>query len=198
MTATTETQLHLPHPRVRWLALGLAVTTGLLVGGCRSGDDSRDVPRTGSSITSRSPSQTADDSGLHEAGSDTCDIVSDEVTSEVLGIEVERREPHMDASGKVLSCIKGTKRVTDMSMAYYVSVSIIPTAGSMLLDRASSQAGGVPVSGLGDEAVYLSGLGTLLVTDGGDGVQIQVVKAGRPGEQQDVVTVAEDVLDRRG
>jgi hypothetical protein len=207
MTPSTETSKP-PRPRCRLLVLGLAVTTGLLISGCGSGDDSSDASGAEPTETSSGPSplvttsapanQTTEDSRPGEADGDTCDIVSDEVASEVLGIEIERREPHTDATGKSLSCIKGTKRVTDMSEAYYVSVSILPAAGSILLDQASSQADSVPVSGLGDEAVYLSSLGALLITESGDGIQVQVVKAGKPAEQQDAVTVAEDVLDRRG
>jgi hypothetical protein len=206
MTPPSEAPLRvLAGPRRRWLALGLAISTGLLISGCGPDDESSEASDTetssgpSASVTTSAPAtQTTDDGGESDADSDSCDIVSDEVASEVLGIEIERREPHTDATGKNLSCIKGTKRVTDMSKAYFVSVSILPAAGSLLFDQASSQAGSVPVSGLGDEAVYLSNIGAVLITDGGDGIQVQVVKAGKPAGQQDAVAVAEDVLDRRG
>jgi hypothetical protein len=205
MNPTTEAPLRSPR---RWLALGLLITTCLLVGGCGSGDSATDAsgaePTTstsgpsGSITTPATATPTPEDAGPGDAGGDACDIVSDEVAARVLGIGIERREPHTDATYQTLSCIKGTERVTDLSKSYYVSVSILPTAGSMLLDQASSEAGSVPVSGLGDQAVFLPGIGALLISDGGDGVQVQVVKAGKPAEQLDAVAVAHDVLERRG
>ena len=205
MNPTTEAPLRSPR---RWLALGLLVTGCLLVGGCGSGDSATDASAAeptassagpGASITTpTTATPTPDDSGAGEADSDACDLVSDEVAAQVLGTGIERREPHSDATYGTLSCIKGTERVTDLSKSYYVSVSILPAAGSMLLDQADSEAGSVPVSGLGDKAVYLPGIGALLISDGGDGVQVQVVKAGKPAEQQDAVAVAHDVLERRG
>jgi hypothetical protein len=206
MTPTREPSLPSRLRRRRWLTLGLAITTCVLVGGCGSGDNSTEASGVEQSTASSGPSAAdpvsstttpTSDSGGTEAG-DACDIVSDEVAAEVLGIEIQRREPHTDATYKTLSCIKGTERATDMSKVSYVSVSILPGAGSMLLDQASSEAGSVPVSGLGDEAVYLPGTGALLISDGVDGVQVQVVKAGKPAEQQDAVTVAQDVLERLG
>lgn len=193
------------EPRGRpWLAASLAVIA-LVATGCGSADKSNEA-ESGPSEHSAMPSVsgatpvTAPQAPRSEGGTgdSACDIVSDDVVSEVLGIAIERREPHAAATGKGLSCVKGTERVTDLSQASYVSVSIIPGAGAMLLDQARAQAGSVPVRGLGYEALYLSGLGALLFADGADGVQIQVVKAGKPGEQRDAVAVAEDVVDRLG
>ncbi len=72
------------------------------------------------------------------------------------------------------------------------------TEGGALADQAASEKGSKPVSGLGDRAHFLPNAGALFIIDDDDLVQVQVVKVGKPGSQQDCVTVAKDVLSKRG
>lgn len=75
----------------------------------------------------------------------------------------------------------------------YVSV-IYLTGGGVVVDQMSTQAGAVEVAGFGDKAGFLPSAGTLSIAVGADSYSIQVVKAGKPSNQADAVTVAEDVL----
>jgi len=75
-------------------------------------------------------------------------------------------------------------------------VSVI-VDGAVLVDQAGAEPGSQSVAGLGDRAVYLPGDGALFIADGADVVQVQVRRGDEAGSQQDCVTVATDVLDRR-
>ncbi len=181
--------------------LGAALITGVLAAGCGSDDGASSASTTtagstdtsGDSTTSTAASAT---DGSEEADGGACDIVSDEVAAEVLGVEIVRREGTADPASGGVGCIKGTERQVDLADGYYVSVSVVP-GGTTLVDEASAEEGSQPITGLGDRAVYLPSAGALFIADGTDAVSVQVVKAGVPASQQDCVTVAEDVLSRR-
>lgn len=188
--------------RRRWLVLAAALTAVLVTVGCGSGagEDSSSAAtglddRTGSSTTTATA-----DSGSEVASADGCDIVSDQVAADVLGVEIVRREAHGEPGSGSVSCIKGTARATgpvsDQSGTSFVSVAQVAGAAS-LVDEASAEAGSLSVAGVGDRAVFLPSAGVLFIADGADEMQVQVVKAGVPGSQQDCVTVANDMLERR-
>lgn len=185
---------------IRRQAVAAAViASGLLLVGCGS-DDSGDeaaTATTGAEDTAAAPSTVPADEGEEaETGGDACDIVSDEVAAEVLGIEIVRREATGEAGAASVGCIKGSERTGDPTGFSYVSVGVTAN-GAALVDEAGVSADSVVVDGLGDHAVYLPSAGALFVADGTDAVQIQVVLAGVPGSQDDAVAVATDVFDRR-
>ena len=111
----------------------------------------------------------------------------------MLGIEIVRREPNVDAATGGISCLKGTERVTDLTQAYYVSVSNIP-GGAVFLDQAIGEADYQPVPGVGDRAEFLASAGSLFIVAGTDLVTVQVVKGGAPSSLDGCITVAEEVL----
>ncbi|MEO5900690.1 MAG: hypothetical protein ABIR68_11265 [Ilumatobacteraceae bacterium] len=134
------------------------------------------------------------------AATDGCEIVSDTTAVAVLGVELARREGKVDTTGTSKSCIKGTARVvlgaggaTDLSAGFYVAVGVL-AGGAPLFDNAATEDGSLPVPGIGDRAAFNASIGTLFIVVGSTYVQIQVVKAGAPGNQQDTQTVATDVL----
>ncbi len=204
MTTAPETRrCTLCHPARGRGPLAIVAATlaaAVLTAGCGSGDGSDATPTTttaapgeasGESVTST----TATDAGTEEESGGACDIVSDEVVAEVLGVSVVRREPHGEPGGQIVSCIKGTDRADAPEDAFFVSVSVIAD-GAALVDQASGEQGSEPVAGLGDRAVFLPGDGALFIADGADVVQVQVHKGGERGSQQDCVTVANNVLER--
>lgn len=189
-----------------WRIPAAASIVVLLAAGCGSGDSSDTASpkasagqKAGSDDATTTTAATDPGKGdkANEENGDACDIVSDEVAADVLGIKIERREPHTDPSNNGVSCIKGTERTNDLANGAYVSAAIIPGAGAQLVDDATAQKGSELVKGLGDRAVFLPDAGVIFIADGADAVQVQVVKGGKPAGQKDVVTVAEDVEGRR-
>ena len=77
-----------------------------------------------------------------------------------------------------------------------MSVSNIP-GGAVFLDQATGQADYELVPGVGDRAEFLASAGSLIVAAGADLVTVQVVQAGVPGNLEDCITVAQDVLANR-
>ena len=185
----TKASDRLPSRRVFWIVAGASSTASA---------DSTSTSSAGTVVVSTTTTATADtveSTGSDEASGDACDIVSDDVAVEVLGIEIVRREGHED--GQSVSCIKGTERNNDLTTGFYVSVADF-IGGAVIFDQASAEEGSEQVAGLGDRAVFLPNAGVLYIADGADAVSVQVVKAGVPGSQQECVTVANDVLERRG
>jgi hypothetical protein len=181
---------------VRGLATALLLTASLGVASCGGGssaDDARPKAEPASSSTP-TPDITRDEPA---ADGDACDMVSDDAVAGVLGVAVERREPHGKPGAVSVSCIKGLERSSDPSGYSYVSVSVLAGGGAALVDQAGDEGGSSPVTGLGDRAVFVPSAGGLFIVDGDDAVQVQVVKAGKPGGQKDCVTIAEDVMNRR-
>ncbi len=189
---------------MRQIALA-AVTIALLTAGCGSsgGDDgaSTDPAAAGTGTVAADDTATesddtateSQDNGGSEEGGDGCDLISDEVAASVLGIDIVRREPNEDATTGGVSCLKGTERVTDLTQAYYVSVSNTP-GGAAFLDQAIGEADYEPVSGVGDRAEFLASAGSLFIAAGADLVTVQVVEGGVPSSLDDCLTVAEEVL----
>lgn len=144
-TATTHV-LEPMRSRPRWpAAAGLVL--GLLLSGCGGGGDAGTAATDSAAQGSASGESTApDDSAATTAaggdsttGGDGCDLISDDLAAQILGIEIVRREPHMDATTGGVSCIKGTERVTDLSTAYYVSASVTP-GGAAFFDQTLGEA----------------------------------------------------------
>ncbi len=199
------------RPRLR-LAVAAAVLLSLAAcGGSDDGDAAEESPGTeqdgtttttttttteddGTTTTAPEDDETADDGDdSATTGGDACDIVSDEVVTQVLGMaDIPRREAN-GVVGETYSCIKGSERTDDLTTASYVSVAFIP-GGSAIVDQFAGEAGSVDVPGLGDQAVFVPSAGSLSIAEGSDSYQIQVVKLGRPSNQADAVAVAEDVL----
>ncbi len=181
--------------------VALALLAGsVLASGCGSDDDAADpdetttTASTGDETTSTMPTDAGagDDTG----SGDGCDLVSDAVVSQVLGIDVDRREPHEDKANKIVGCIKGTVRQEDPADSSYVSVAVYPASAGAALLGAAQEEGATSVDGLGEEAAFLETAGFLLVLDGESALQVQVVKDGVPSGLEDAETVAHDVLDR--
>jgi len=189
--------------QLNWTAAaGLAL--GLLLAGCGSSPDpgtaSTESAAPGSAgsdatVTDDTSATTAG-SGNSSAGGDGCDLISDDVAAQILGIEIVRRESNVDATTGGIGCIKGTERVDDLTTAFYVSISVTP-GGAAFVDQASAEAGSQSVPAVGDSAVYLPSAGALFAADGADLLQAQVVKAGVPGTLDEAITVAQDVLANR-
>ncbi|MGI8517742.1 MAG: hypothetical protein ACR2ME_05295 [Acidimicrobiia bacterium] len=177
----------------------VALVIAVLIAGCGSGGAPEAVPTSanvGSAAVTATTVATTDAPSGETAGDDACDIVSDEVVAEVLGVEITRREPH-DEAGGTFGCLKGADRTDNPEDFFYVSANVFAD-GASLVDEAGSEAGSVPVAGLGDRAFYSPSVGALFIADGADAIQVQVVQGGVPGSQEDCVTVANDVLDRLG
>jgi hypothetical protein len=163
----------------------LAVIGGIVASGCGSDSGSGDDPA--STTSSAKGDETAE-------SQDACDMISDEIAADILGVKIVRREPHGQPGGQSVSCIKGLERSKDPKGFTYVNASVI-SGGVSVVDEAAGQQGSKPVSGLGDRAIFMPKAGTIFIVTGGDLVQVQVVKAGVPGTRQQCVTLAEDVLD---
>ena len=204
MRRTATTHVFYPmRSRPRWTATA-GLVLGLLLAGCGGGGDAgsgaTDSAAQGSAVQESSApddsAATTADGGDSTTGGDGCDLISDDVAAQILGIEIVRREPNVDAATGGISCLKGTERVTDLTQAYYVSVSNTP-GGAVFLDQAIGQADYEPVPGVGDRAEFLASAGSLIIAAGADLVTVQVVQAGVPGNLEDCITVAQDVLANR-
>lgn len=195
----------------RWCKAGAAIALATALNACGGGSSS--TSGTSASPSSKGPSSStataveaeetsvtaaSAEGGSSQKGGDGCDVLSDEVVSRLLGVEVVRREPGGDAGAGRYSCVKGSARSQDPSTFNYVSVGVTPGGGPALLDALGSQEGSQPVSGFGEDAAYLPSAGLLVVSVGGDAVQAQIIEGGVPGSLADAKTVMSDVLDRRG
>ncbi len=181
------------QPRARRL-VGLALACVIVASGCGSDPESKDEasPKPSASASEAEAGTTPED----ETEGGPCDLVSDEMAVDVLGVEVERREPH-EKKGST-TCIKGTERSDDMESNSFVNVNVFFGQGAkQLANKADVEEGSKRVSGLGDRAFFLANAGALFVVDGDEVVNVQVVKQGKPSTQADCVTVARDVLSRR-
>ena len=179
------------------LVLASALSVVLLAAGCGSSDPESETSSesavAGTDDAQDSAATSADDGSDSEAGGDGCDLISDELAAEILGIEIARREPHTETSTGGVSCVKGTERVSDLSQASYVSVSVTP-GGAAFFDETIAGAGTEPVPGVGDQAAFLSTAASLIIAAGADLVTVQVIKSGVPGTLDECTTVAEEVL----
>jgi len=96
------------HNRRRFI-LAATLVAGLLTAGCGSESRSDAKPAATSSPDATSdqilPSTTTIVAGSEAAGG-ACEIVSDEVVAEVLGVSITRREPHGEPGGPTVTCIK--------------------------------------------------------------------------------------------
>ena len=190
---------HLSPLRRRRATTALAGAVLLLtsLAACGGDDDTAgdDTTTTRSDVTTAADegtTTTVDDAPEAEGGG-PCDLMSDEVVMAVLGFDdIPRREPS-EVPGQSRSCIKGSERTDDLTTASFVSVNFLD-GGSVLVDQSAAEAGAVQVEGFGDAAVFLPSAGVLSIAVGSDGYTIQVVKNGRPSDQADATTVAEDVL----
>lgn len=175
-------------------AVVAAVLGGVLLSACGSGGGEDSSPKSTSSGSAATPD--AGDASKAPSGG-ACDIISDDVASAVLGVKIVRREGNGEPGSASVSCIKGLERSNDPKQFSYVSASVLAGGGSTLVDQAKTIEGNRPVAGLGDRALFVPSVGGLFIVDGADGVQVQIVKAGKPGSEQDCVTVAKDLLSRR-
>ncbi len=194
------------HHRKRRLGRGLAASIAaatLILAGCGGGsNDAATSPSTAASDPDTSSSSTGDSAtettaaDVPESG-DNCDIVSDEVVAEVLGVEVERREPSSQPEAQTVGCTKGPE-LGDVPT--FVSVYVVsggaPGFEEFTAGGAEGSEGLEPVDGLGDRAISMPG--AVVVAVGTDIVSVQVFKAGQPGSREDLITVANDVIGRLG
>lgn len=191
-----------PSPSRPRLLAATGLVIGLLLAGCGSSSNDASTGATaGQGDTQADGSTAADteasgDTSGADAGGDGCALIPDELVSQVLGIEIARREPHSDATTGGVSCIKGTDRVTDLTQSFYVSISVTP-GGAAFFDQTVEGAPTESVPGVGDRAEFLADAASLIIAAGTDLVTVQVVKGGVPSSLDDCLTVAAEVLDNR-
>jgi hypothetical protein len=181
------------QPRARRL-VGLALACVVIVSGCGSDPEPKDEasPKPSASASEADTGTAPED----ETNGGPCDLVSDDVAADVLGVRIARREPH-EKEGSA-TCIKGTERSDDMDSNSFVNVNVFSGQGAkQLANQADVEEGSKQVSGLGDRAFFLPNAGALFVVDGDEVVNVQVVKQGKPSTQGDAITVAKDVLSNR-
>jgi hypothetical protein len=171
--------------------IAVALIGGIVTTGC--GSDSGSSGDSGSTASSASSTPDTAKSDDTKASQDVCDLISDDAAAKVLGVKIVRREPHGRIGGQSFSCIKGLKRSQDPKSFTYVNASVIP-GGATAADKAASQKGSKPVSGIGDRAIFLPNAGAMFIIDGDNLVEVQVVMGGKPGNQQQCTTMAKDVL----
>lgn len=174
------------------------VSIALLTAGCGSDGAEQEAPTDSVEAETDAADESVttpaeDDSGGSEEGGDGCELISDDLAAEILGIEIARREPHVDTTTGGVSCIKGTERVEDLSQASYVSVSRTP-GGAAFFDQTIEGAGTESIPGVGDRAAFLADAASLIIAAGDDLVTVQVVKGGVPSGLDDCLTVAAEVL----
>jgi hypothetical protein len=183
-----------PAPTLRrCAALALACTLAAC-GGSSATTKSSSSGTTSSSPSSASSSSTASAAPTASSGGDLCSLLTDAEVSAVIGVPVVRREPNTSAAGD--SCLLGAPRSTDPSGFAYVSFSVLHGAESMVTG-AAGEPGAVSVPGVGSAAYYVPSAGTAFATDGDTQLMLQVVKAGVPGSQADVVGLLQKMAARR-
>lgn len=175
-------------------AVVAAVLGAALLAACGSGGGEDPSPRSTSSGSAATPD--GGDASKEPSGG-ACDLVSDDVAAAVLGVKIVRREANGEPGSPSVSCIKGLERSNDPSQFFYVSASVVAGGGATIVDQAKNIEGNKPVAGLGDRALFVPSVGGLFIVDGADGVQVQVIKAGKPGSEAECVTAAKDLLSRR-
>lgn len=191
-----QTDRSLTSPRA---IASIVLVSGLALAGCSSADAGRPAASADAPTSSTPPTSL---NGSVKQGDGACEIVSDEVVSSVLGVDIVRREGKMISQGSTrgASCIKGLARSSDPSDFTFVSTSVTDEAGqgATMLDQAVSEVDATAVAGLGERAVFASSVGAVFIIAGDHLLTAQVTKAGKPGSLQDCEAVAEDMLGRLG
>lgn len=186
-------------------AVALAVTA--LAGGCGGGGEKSAAPakdggpsatRTTTAPASTTPASTAP---VTTSGSgDFCSKISDAEATAVLGVPIGRREQPSSAPNGVAACIKGTPRqaLSDLSKAAYVSFSTFPAGGELgSFEQLKTKLPDAKVlNGLGDQALFSPSAGWVMGFLDGKVFSVQVVKAGKPGNEADAVTMAKAFVGR--
>jgi len=134
---------------------------------------------------------------------DVCSLLTDAEVTAVIGVPIARHESQGNLTQG--SCIKGTERVAfggSMEGISFASFSV--TRGATLADLglADSDLDSHPVSGLGDEAVFIPSVGTVFGVTDGVLFTIQVVRGGGTynggsyGTEAEVVGLARLLISR--
>jgi len=134
---------------------------------------------------------------------DVCSLLTDAEVTAVIGVPIARHESQGNLTQG--SCIKGTERVAfggSMEGISFASFSV--TRGATLADLglADSDLDWHPVSGLGDEAVFIPSVGTVFGVTDGVLFTIQVVRGGGThnggsyGTEAEVVGLARLLISR--
>jgi len=187
---------------LRVAAVALAVTA--VAGGCGGGGEKSAAPaKAGGPSATRTTSTPASTAPVTTSGSgDFCSKISDAEATAVLGVPIARREQPSSAPNGVAGCVKGTPRqaLSNLSKAAYVSFSTFPPGGELAsFDLVKAKLTDAKVlTGLGDQALFSPSTGVVIGFLHGKVFQVQVVKAGRPGNEADAVTMARAFVGRLG
>jgi hypothetical protein len=187
---------------LRVAAVALAVTA--VAGGCGGGGEKSAAPaRAGGPSATRTTSTPASTAPVTGSGSgDFCSKISDVEATAVLGVPIARREQPSAAPNGVGGCIKGTPRqaLSNLSKGAYVSFSTFPAGGELgSFDKVKASFPDAKVlAGLGDQALFSPTGGLVMGFLDGKVFSVQVVKAGKPGNEADAVTMARAFVARLG
>jgi len=152
------------------------------------------APPASSAVTETSPPVAA---------GDACALITDEEASAVLGTPITRNEeggggiPELEGGG----CIKGNERQAGEDLANVALVSYAWFRGpgeeiSAFFDDASALEDAVPVSEVGERAVFSASGGFLIAVRGDTAFTMQVSKFGVRGTQEEVVGLARLLIER--
>ncbi|MEA2622292.1 MAG: hypothetical protein QOH61_1202 [Chloroflexota bacterium] len=125
--------------------------------------------------------------------SDVCSLLTDQEVTAVIGVPVARRE----GTGTIQSggsCVMGTVRQADLDNIYYVSIIIEPKG--TLFPSAQQDAHAQAVSGVGDQAVYLTDAGAIIGVTGTHDFSLQVVVGGKVGGLGSATGIARILVSR--
>ncbi len=187
---------------LRVAAVALAVTA--VAGGCGGGGEKSAAPaKAGGPSATRTTSTPASTAPVTTSGSgDFCSKISDAEASAVLGVPIGRREQAGPSSAPtgVGGCIKGTPRqaLSNLSKGAYVSFSTFPAGGELgSFDMVKAKFPDAKVlAGLGDQALFSPSGGLVMGFLDGKVFSVQVIKAGKPANEADAVTLAKAFLGR--
>ncbi len=196
------------------MTVAVAIVSAVFLAACgasttppMSGDNTPSAEETtarpvASSTTARPVASSAVDETAQTEG-DGCSLISDEEASAVLGIPITRNEASAETSGvEGAGCIKGNDRqaVEDLADVAIVTFSWLRGPGEEISaffdDAMSSLPDAESLIGMGDRALFSPSLGWLIAVRGDTVFTVQVQKFGEPGTQEEVVGLAQLLMER--
>ena len=125
---------------------------------------------------------------------DVCSLITDAEVAAVLGVPITRHET--GGTPDAGWCTKGSERqdITAMADVYYVSF-VVNRGELSLFAEASQEAGVHAVSGVGEQAVFISA-GAIIGVAGGAEFSVQVYQGGQVGTEADAAGLARLLVSR--